>query len=208
MPGEPFAHLRMLVSRIVVDDGVDRLSLGNPGLDDVKEANELLMPVVRHAAPGHLAFQDVESGEQGGGAMTFVVMGHSAGPSLLHRQARLGSIEGLDLALLVDREDNGMIRGIDIEADNVLELGGKGRIIRQLELPHLMGLEAVRSPDALDRADAYPDRLGHGRRRPVGRLARRGTGGEVEHARSPLAPAAACGRGASCRATDHPRRPA
>ena len=30
---EPFAHLRVLVRGVVVDDGVDRLSLGNLGLD-------------------------------------------------------------------------------------------------------------------------------------------------------------------------------
>jgi hypothetical protein len=86
-------------------------------------------------------------------------MGHGAGSSLFHRQPRLGPIEGLDLALLVDREDDGMIRGIDIEPNNVLELGRKGRIVRQLELAHLMGLETVRWPHALDRTDAAPTTL-------------------------------------------------
>jgi hypothetical protein len=44
-----------------------------------------------------------------------------------------------------DREDDGEIRRIDIEADNVLELGGKGRVIGQLELAHLMGFDPVRA---------------------------------------------------------------
>ena len=182
MPSEPFAHFRMLVGRIIVDNSVDRLSFGNLGLDGAEEADELLMSVARHATAGHLAFQDVESSEQGRGAMALVVMSHGTGSSLFHRQPRLGPIEGLYLALLVDREDNGMIRGIDIEANNILELGRKGGIVRQLELAHLMGLETVRSPDALDRTDADPDHLAHRRRGPVGRLASWGTCCEVDHA--------------------------
>ena len=37
MAGEPLEHMRMLVGRIVVDDGVDRLSPGDLGLDGVQE---------------------------------------------------------------------------------------------------------------------------------------------------------------------------
>ena len=58
MAGEPCAHLRMLVGRIVVDDGVDRLSFWDFGVDGVEEADELLMAVARHAAAGHFAFHD------------------------------------------------------------------------------------------------------------------------------------------------------
>ena len=72
MPGEPFAHGGMLVGSIIIDDGVDRLSFRNLGLDGVEEADEFLMPMARHAAADHLAFQDVERGEQGGDAMTLV----------------------------------------------------------------------------------------------------------------------------------------
>ena len=45
---------------------------------------------------------------------------------------------------------------------------------------HPVRFEAVRAPDTLHRADADPDRLGHGRRRPVGRLARRRSSGEID----------------------------
>jgi hypothetical protein len=90
MPSEPFAHLRMLVARVIVDNSVDRLSFGNLGLDGAEEADELLMSVARHATAGHPPFKDVESSEQGRGAMALVVMGHGAGSSLFHRQPRLG----------------------------------------------------------------------------------------------------------------------
>jgi hypothetical protein len=43
--------------------------------------------------------------------------------------ARLGTIEGLNLALLVDRQDNGMGGRIDVEADDRVQFGGKLRIV-------------------------------------------------------------------------------
>ena len=78
------------------------LSPGDLGLDGVQEADELLMPMAWHTTADHLAIQDVERGEQGGGAVALIVVGHGASPSLLHGQARLGAVEGLDLALLID----------------------------------------------------------------------------------------------------------
>ena len=110
-------------------------------------------------------------------------MGHRAGAALLHRQARLSAVKSLDLALLVNREDDGMIGRIDIEPDDILELGRESRIVGELELAHLVGFEAVRAPGALDRGGADSNRLGHGRRGPVGHLARRRTCGEVDHLR-------------------------
>ena len=44
-----------------------------------------------------------------------------------------GSVERLDLRLLVDREHQRMLGRIDMEADDVLHLGGKLRVVRQLE---------------------------------------------------------------------------
>ena len=89
---------------------------------------------------------------------------------LLQRQAGLGSIEGLDLALLVEREHDGVGRRVDVEPDHVLELGDELRVGGQLELPHPVRLETVGAPDALHRADRDADRLRHHGRGPVGRL--------------------------------------
>src|SRR5450755_3758047 len=50
MPGQPFLYLRMLVGRIVVDDGVDRLLRRHLRLDGVEKADELLVPVAVHVA--------------------------------------------------------------------------------------------------------------------------------------------------------------
>src|ERR1700681_423421 len=68
MPGQPLAHLRMLVGRIVVDDGVDHFSHGNLLLDRVEEADELLMAVALHVAADDSAVKDVEGCEADQGA--------------------------------------------------------------------------------------------------------------------------------------------
>ena len=83
------------------------------------------MAVALHTAANDLALQHVESGEQGGRAVALVVVGHGPGPALLHRQARLSSIQGLDLALLIDAEHHRVSRGINIEANDVTDLGGE-----------------------------------------------------------------------------------
>src|SRR6266566_6429081 len=101
-------HLRVLVGCVVVDDGMDRLSCWDLGFDGVEEADELLVPMALHVSTDDGAVEHVEGGEQGGGAVTLVIMGQGAGAARLHRQARLGAVERLDLALLVDREYDGM----------------------------------------------------------------------------------------------------
>jgi hypothetical protein len=81
-------------------------------LDRVEEADELLMPMLLHAMSDDLAVQHVEGGKQRGRAIPDVVVCHSAAATLLHRQAGLRAIERLDLALLVDRENDSMRRRI------------------------------------------------------------------------------------------------
>ena len=61
-------------------------------------------------------------------------------------------------------------------------LAAKLRVVGQLELAQPMRLQAVRPPDALHRTDADADRLGHRRRGPVRRLARRRPERERHHA--------------------------
>ena len=95
----------------------------NSFLDGVEEADELLVTMALHAPADHLALQHVEGGEQRSGAVTLIVMGHGAGAALLHRQARLGAVQRLDLALFIDGKNYGVGRRVDIEADDVSHFG-------------------------------------------------------------------------------------
>jgi hypothetical protein len=58
--------------------------------------------------PDDGAVEPIEGGKQRRCAMAFVVVGHRPGAALLHRQTGLGAVERLDLALLINREDDGV----------------------------------------------------------------------------------------------------
>src|SRR5437899_11574140 len=109
-------------STVVVEHRVDELAGRGFALDGIEEADELAVAVALHTAADHGAVEHAEGGEQGGGAVAQVVVRHGLAAPELDRQPELGAVERLDLALLVKREDHGMRRGIDIEADNVAEL--------------------------------------------------------------------------------------
>ena len=149
---------------------MDHLAGRHLGLDRVQEAHELLMAVALHVAADDGPVEDVERSEQGPGAMALVVVRHGAEPALLHRQARLGAIESLDLALLVERKHDGVGRRIDIEPDHVAQLVDEVRIVRELELPITVRLKPVRLPDSPDRAGADAARPSHQIGGPMGGL--------------------------------------
>jgi len=79
------------------------------------------------------SIEDVQCGRHSRRAVALVIVGHGSGAALLDRQSRLSSVERLDLALLVDRQHDGVRREIDIELDHVALLGDEFRI-RELEL--------------------------------------------------------------------------
>jgi hypothetical protein len=86
------------------------------------------MAVAPHAAADDLALQHVERGEEDGRAVALVVVGRGPGPALLQRQSRLGAVQGLDLGLLVNRQNDGVGRRVDIEPRDAADLGGELRV--------------------------------------------------------------------------------
>src|SRR6201982_1097547 len=158
-----------------------RLALGGLRFDGVEETNELLVPMAFHVASDDSAVEDIECSKQRGGSMTFVVVGHCPGAAGLHRQARLGTVEGLDLALLVNGEDDRVGRRIDIKTDDVLEFLCKLRVIRQLEGAQPVRCRLLGVEDALHRPQAPPRRLGQHATGPMGRRAGRRPKRKVYH---------------------------
>jgi hypothetical protein len=155
------------------EDHVHGLAGRDGLLDGVEEADELLMAMALHASADDLAVQHVEGGEQRRRAVALVVVRHGPGAAALHGQAGLRSVERLDLALLVDGQHHRVGGRIDVEPDDVPDLGGEVRVVRELEGADAVRLEPVRTPDALDIGEADARRLRHGAPGPVGRLARR-----------------------------------
>ena len=68
-----------------------------------------------------------------------------------HRQHRLLAIECLDLALLIDAEDEGSVWRGKIKADYIAYLVDEQRVVRQLERLTAVRLQAERRPHPADR---------------------------------------------------------
>src|SRR3981189_467977 len=65
---------------------------------------------------------DIECGKQRGRTMPHVAVRATFGYARHHRQDRLLAIECLDLALLIDAEDEGSVRRGKVKADNIAYL--------------------------------------------------------------------------------------
>src|SRR5215831_18215865 len=132
------------------------------------------MAMTFHALTNDFAAKYIECREQGRHAVALVVVGHRTSAPLLHRQSRLGAVEGLDLALLVNRQDHRVVWRIDIEAHYLLELGCKLWIIGELKVAYAMWPKTMPTPYPLHRADAYPNRVGIAARPATGSRRRSG----------------------------------
>src|SRR5439155_9982346 len=167
---EPALYSRSLMRGIIVNDEMEIETGGGLLVDQSEKAQELAMSMPRHAGPDNLAIQHVQRCEQGGGAVAFVIVGHGTGTALLHGQSRLSAIEGLDLALFVDAEDQRPVGWIEVEPDHVLHLGREVLVTRDFERFDQMRLEPVRTPYPLDTAVGHPCRRSHAAQPPVGRI--------------------------------------
>lgn len=67
----------------------------------------------------HSAVLHFEHGEKGGDAAALGVVGHGAAVPGLERQARLGVVKRLDLALFVNRQHDGVHRRSQDEVDHI-----------------------------------------------------------------------------------------
>ena len=99
---EPGADLQVLVGGGVVENDMHGFVLRHTGIDGVQESDELLMAMTLHVASDDSSVEHVESGEQRRRSVALVVMVHGPKAAFLQRQARLGAVERLDLAFLVN----------------------------------------------------------------------------------------------------------
>ena len=89
-----------------------------------------------------------------------------------HRQDRLFAIEGLNLALLINTEDEGSVRRRKVKADDIAYFVDEQRIARQLERLATVRLQAERHPHAADRGVGKASFRCHRADRPVRRVDR------------------------------------
>jgi hypothetical protein len=107
----------------IVEHSVDQLA----GRDVALEAQKFLVPVALDALTDRHPIEQVERRKQSGCAMANIIVGHRPGAPALHRQARLGAVERLGLALFVEREHR-CAPANRAKYDHIAQFGGKLRV--------------------------------------------------------------------------------
>ena len=101
---------------------------GHGGVDELEEPQELLVAVTPVVLGDHRPAGDIQGGEQAGRAVPHIVMGHPRRGRGQDGQAGRGPVQGLDLAFLIDREDQRLLRRVEIQADDVADLVDELRV--------------------------------------------------------------------------------
>ena len=99
------------MSAVIVRDQMDIERGRDVAVKVIKKAEKFLMTMARFAHRNHFAIEHVERREQSGGAMAVIVMGYSFGVAQAQRQHRLGALQRLHLALLVDTQHQRLVGG-------------------------------------------------------------------------------------------------
>ena len=113
----------MFVRAVIVHDQVQRRLVGELFIQAAQELQELLVPMALITLAHDLALQDLQCGKECGRAIAFVVVGHGAATPFLEREARLGSVQRLNLALLVNAQHQGSEFLISTESNAKLIVG-------------------------------------------------------------------------------------
>lgn len=183
MTSYPPAYGGVLVCRVIVQDQMQIESGRRLRLDLLEEPEKLLVSMAWQAVTDDRSVQHAQRCEERRRAVAFVVVRHRAATAFLHREARLGAVQGLDLALLVYAQDEGMFGRVQVQAHYIrhflLEVG----IPAELEGTNPMGFKAVRVPHTLHQTGVGPQVPGQRPGGPVRRGGWTGLGGGVKDLR-------------------------
>ena len=135
---------------IVVQDEMD-LQVGRHfALNRIEKAEELLVARAALAAANDFAGRDIEGGKKRGRPMPIIIVRSALWLARLHRQDRLGAIQGLDLLIHAKHDGAGLFWRVEVKPHNFAHLLHKERFDRELEVFLPMGLQPESMPDAFD----------------------------------------------------------
>src|SRR5512146_188447 len=170
--GEPRLDLGSFVGGIVIHDDMDIDPFWDLSIDLFEEVQELGRPVTLVAFADDEPRGNIQGGEQRGRTMPHVAVRATFGYARHHRQDRLLAIERLNLALLIDAEDQCSVGRRKVKANDIAYLVDKQRIARQLERLATVRLQAERYPHPTDRGVGKARFRRHRADRPVRRIDR------------------------------------
>jgi hypothetical protein len=161
---EPAHNRGGLVRGVVVQHQMHLPAGRNACVYGLEEMQELLMSVAGMALADDLAGLDIEGRKQRNRSVPEVIVRGPLRPAGRQRQQRLGALQGLALALLVDAQHERVIRRIEVKADHVANLVDEERIGGKLERFLPMGFKAECSPDPMNsvvgQSEALAERAG------------------------------------------------
>ena len=103
---QPGLDLRGFMGGIIVHHQMHLRALRYTAVDLFQEIQELLCPVTFVAFANDEARGNIKRCKQRGGSMAHAIVGTSFNYALHHLKNRLLPVQGLDLALLVNTQDN------------------------------------------------------------------------------------------------------
>src|SRR4029077_17921706 len=135
------------MGREIISDNVDLASEGLGGHDIGKKVDKLGAGMALSGLAEDFSASGIEGRVKGKGSVAVILETVSLGPAWRKRQNRIQAVEGLDRGLFIYAKDSGMIRRVQIEADNIggllLEVG----ILAQHVTAQAVRLKAVPSPN-------------------------------------------------------------
>src|SRR5713226_1629315 len=167
MPPQPGLYPWMFVGAIIVRDQMQIEFNRRFAVNFLKETDKLLMPMTRHTVTDNLTIEHAEGGKQRGRTVALIIVSHRPATALLHGQTRLGSIESLDLALLVNAQHQGFVWRIQVQTHDIGQLLHKVFVPAKLKSFDSMWLQVVPLPYALHSHMAQMLCLGHAARAPM-----------------------------------------
>ena len=102
--------------------------------------------------------------------MADVIMSGACRTARQHRKHRRGAVERLDLGLLINAQHDGPLWGIQVETDDVADLGHEQRVLGQLPRILFVRCQTERPPDPRHHRLRQSQMVGHRPRRPVSRI--------------------------------------
>ena len=172
-PRQPRTHLGVLGGGVIVHDEMDVERRRDTRVDVSQERQKLQMAMPGLAWREDLAMLHVQGGKGRGRAVPGVPVRHPLDVPERQRQARVGTLQRLDLALLVDAPYERVRGRMQVESDDVTLLD-EARIRRPRDAGGPVRLHAEEPHRALDGTRADPRRRRDGPHAPVRRVRRRG----------------------------------
>ena len=108
------------------------------------------MAMARLALGEHGSGGNIEGGKQCRGAVADIIVGDAFDIAESHRQHRLGAIERLNLALLIDRQHNRVVGRVQVEADHIAHLFDEEGVGGELETLAAVRLQRKELKDPVD----------------------------------------------------------